>query len=73
MATQQQLQTWLEEAEQARHELILGVKVVSISSSAGKSQTFKEADIGKLDAYIADLKRQLGLDPGIGLPFVPTF
>ena len=73
MATQQQLEAWLAEAEQARHELVIGNKAVSVSSSSGKSVSYTEADLGKLDAYIASLKAQLGQPSGLGYPFVPTF
>lgn len=61
MATAEQLQTWLAEAEQARHEIAMGASVTTITSSSGKSVTYGDTDLGKLDAYIADLKRQLGL------------
>lgn len=60
MATPEQLQAWLTEAEQARHELALGVRAVSISSSSGKSVTYSAATLGQLDSYIASLQRQLG-------------
>ena len=73
MATQQQLEAWLAEAEQARHELMLGDKAVSISSGSGKSLSFAATDLGKLDLYIASLRRQLGQDPGLGAPLVPFF
>ena len=73
MATQQQLEAWLSEAEQARHELIVGNKAVSVSSSSGKSVTYTAAELTKLDAYIASLKAQLGQASGYGYPFVPTF
>ena len=46
MATTEQLQTWLAEAETARHELALGVRAVSISSSSGKSVSYTEAGTG---------------------------
>lgn len=73
MPTPQQLQTWLTEAEQARHELIVGTKAVSVSTGSGKSVTFTATDIGKLDVYIASLRTQLGQASGLGRPFVPTF
>ena len=73
MATTQQLQAWLSEAEQARHELLLGTRAVSVSTGSGKSVTYTATDIGKIDAYIASLRKQLGQPTGVGLPFVPTF
>ena len=60
MATQQQLEVWLTEAEKARHDLLIGVREVSISSSSGKSVSYTAADAGKLDSYITWLQRQLG-------------
>ena len=61
MATLQQLQTWLDEAETAQHELLTGQRAVTISSASGKSVTFSAGQAGQLSAYIASLKRQLGL------------
>lgn len=72
MATEQQLQTWLAQAEEARHELLIGSRAVSVTTGSGKSVSFTESDLGRLDLYIADLKRQLGHDPG-GRPFVASF
>lgn len=63
MADQATLQTWLDAAEQAQQDLLIGVRAVTISSASGKSVTYAQADAGKLAAYIASLKRQLGL-PG---------
>lgn len=73
MPTTLQLQTWLTEAEQARHELIVGTKAVSVSTGSGKSVTYTATDLGKLDAYIVSLRKQLGQSTGVGLAFVPTF
>ncbi|MBR2813465.1 MAG: hypothetical protein IKE60_02360 [Reyranella sp.] len=73
MATQAQLQAWLTEAEQARHELILGNKAASVSSSSGKSVTFTASDLAKLDTYIASLRAQLGQATGLSGPFFPVF
>ena len=50
MATQEQLQVWLTAAEAARHDLMIGVREVSISSSSGKSVSYAAADAGKLDS-----------------------
>jgi len=73
MPSQQQLAAWLAEAEQARHELIVGTRAVSVSTGSGKSVTYTATDLGKLDAYIATLRVQLGQASGFGQPFVPTF
>ena len=61
MPSPQQLQTWLDEAETAQHELLTGQRAVTISSASGKSVTFSAAQAGQLSAYIASLRRQLGL------------
>lgn len=58
---------------QARHELIVGTRAVSVSTGSGKSVTYTATDLGKLDAYIASLRVQLGQSSGYGRPFVPTF
>lgn len=73
MATQQQLTAWLADAEQARHELIMGNKAVSVSTSSGRSVSFAATDLAKLDNYIVSLRSQLGQETGAGFPFVPTF
>jgi hypothetical protein len=65
MATTDQLTAWLAEAEQALHELNIGRRAVSISSSSGKSVSFTAADVGKLQTYIDSLRRQLGIKPTV--------
>ncbi|MCP4352300.1 MAG: phage tail protein [Desulfobacterales bacterium] len=54
------LQTRLEEAEAALHDLSLGDKAVTVSVS-GKSVTFTPANIGGLRAYISELQSKLGI------------
>ena len=61
MATTEQLTIWLGEAEAARHALALGGAAISVSTSSGRSVTYSAAKLGELDAYIASLKRQVGL------------
>jgi hypothetical protein len=61
MATTDQLTAWLAEAEQAQHDLAIGGKAVSISSSSGKSVSFTASDAARLDAHVQSLRRQLGL------------
>jgi hypothetical protein len=61
MADQATLQAWLNAAEQALQDLMTGQRVVSVSSSSGKTVSYTAADAGKLQAYIAQLKRQLGV------------
>ena len=70
MATTQEM---LDQAIAARHEIITGTRAVSVSSSSGRSVTFTAASLAALDAYIAQLRRQLGLPTGIGRPITPLF
>jgi len=61
------LETRLAEAKQAQHELLTGAKAVSLSYSQGggsHSMSFTAANLGDLNAYIFDLKRQLGFVSG---------
>jgi len=53
------LEGWLLEAKTARHKLAIGRSTVSASYD-GKSVSYTQADAFKLDAYIADLERQIG-------------
>lgn len=71
MATSEQLQTRLDEAETAYHQLVTGQKEVTVSSSSGKSVTYTQANVGQLASYIASLKRQLGTSTI--KPFRPGF
>jgi hypothetical protein len=65
MADLATLQTWLTEAETARHQLVTGSKHVSLSFSGGAGDnksvayaTFRN-QLDKLDAYIASLRAQI--------------
>ena len=60
MATSEVLQGYLADAEAALHKLVTGVRVVSVGYE-GKNVNYTAADEGKLRAYIASLKSQLGL------------
>jgi len=61
MATTAQLTAWLATAEQAEFDLVTGGKAVSVSSSSGKSVSYTAASLPQLQAYIASLRRQLGI------------
>lgn len=69
------LQVRLNEAEAALHALLTGAKASCVQyGGLGGSQTvnYTQANIGDLRAYIADLKRQLGVPTrrrAIGLRF----
>ena len=60
MATQEQLQTWLTEAEQALHDLNIGGTVVKLKDASGDEVEYSKADVRRLESYIASLKAQLG-------------
>lgn len=72
MATTDQLTAWLAEAEDARHQLFLGKKTVTVSSG-GRSITYMQTDLTKLETYIVSLRTQLGQPTGVSPPFVPQF
>lgn len=58
MASLATLQTWLSEAEIARHKLRTGAKVATMSV-AGRTLSYTQANAAELDAYIADLTKQI--------------
>lgn len=59
MATLSQLQTWLTEAETARHKIATGGGVEEISSPGGDRVRFTAASLSELDKYIASLRQQI--------------
>jgi hypothetical protein len=59
------LQGWLADALAAKHKLMIGQLEVTVSYE-GKSVSFAQADRDRLDAYIADLQRQI--DALTGMP-----
>lgn len=61
-ATTEQLLTRLDEAEQAMHDLLTGVKEVSLSYN-GRNVSYSQTNINDLRMYIADLQRTLGIKP----------
>lgn len=58
MATIQQLQTWLTQAEEALHNLTLGAQKVSFERS-GTKIVYTPAQIPALKSYIASLNSQI--------------
>lgn len=59
MATTQELENQLAQAEQARHKIMTGKSTVSISY-AGRSVTYNQANLSDLNVYISELKMRLG-------------
>lgn len=58
MASLAQLQTWLTEAENARHSLALGEQVVEVWKD-GRRVTYNRGSLADLDAYIKRLERDI--------------
>lgn len=58
MATLSQLQTWLSEAETARHTLAMGERVASVMR-AGRKMDFTAANLDDLENYIRTLERDI--------------
>ncbi|MGB9370274.1 MAG: gpW family head-tail joining protein [Xanthobacteraceae bacterium] len=59
MADLPTLQTWLSEAEIARHRLAIGSLRETVRYNGTQEVTFAKTDLAKLDAYIASLKSQI--------------
>lgn len=60
MATCQQLNTWLSEAEAALHDIAIGGKVVEIQDQNNERVTYSRSNITELRKYIADLTSTIG-------------
>lgn len=58
MATTEVLKQRLEEAEEARHQLAIGKKTVSIGYE-GRNRTFSQATMAELEKYIRDLEQKI--------------
>jgi gpW len=54
---------WLSAAQTALNLLYTGAKTVTAAYD-GKSVTYTEAEVGKLEAWIGLLQRQLGINRG---------
>ena len=59
MASLSQLQTWLTEAETARHNLATGSMVEEIHSPDGTKVRYMASDVSRLESYIAWLNAQI--------------
>lgn len=72
MADTATLQARLDEAEAALHALRVGQSVAQVRTADGKQVSYVATDVGKLQAYVNGLKRQLGQRPrgsAIGVGF----
>lgn len=65
MADRAQLLVWLSEAENALHQLNMGLQAKEFHDQNGEKVIYNAATRGQLVAYIADLKRQLGIGGAI--------
>lgn len=65
MADRAQLLVWLTEAEVALHQLNMGLRPKVFKDQNGESVEYDGSTRGQLVAYIADLKRQLGIGGAI--------
>ncbi|MFC3724395.1 gpW family head-tail joining protein [Neoaquamicrobium sediminum] len=63
MATTAELQARLAEAEKAYHEIATGGGVRTLVDQSGERIEYQPASLSRLQAYILDLKRQLGILP----------
>lgn len=63
MATLEQLQTWLTDAEQKYHQLLTGSKVEEVEHGDMRNR-YTRADVGQLAAYIQSLKAQISAAGG---------
>lgn len=57
------LRSWLTAAQSAYNALMTGGSEVTVAYD-GKSVTYVAADVGRLEAYIVLLQRQLGINRG---------
>ena len=65
MADRAQLVIWLGEAEKALHQLNMGLRAKVFVDQNGERVEYEGSSRGQLMAYIADLKRQLGIGGAI--------
>lgn len=58
MATATQIETWISEAEAARHKLMSGEDVVDVWKD-GRRMRFQKASLSELTEYLAVLRSEL--------------
>lgn len=66
MATLQQLQLWLTEAETALHKLEIGAALVSVGVNGVHQVNYTPASVHQLRRYVAQLKDQVAAATGSG-------
>lgn len=59
MATREQMQVWLDDAEAAYHSLVTGRRSVTVTAE-GRSVTYASADLEVLARYIESLRVRVG-------------
>lgn len=65
MASLETLQSWLTEAEAARHKLLTGAQTAEVKKPDGGSVKFTPATKSDLETYILDLKAQVAKASGV--------
>lgn len=55
----------LAEARQARHRILTGTQEVEIAMADGRRVRYAASDLRRLEAYIGELERGLGLAPTV--------
>lgn len=65
------LQSWLDAAENAYHQLQVGGGVAEFTDQNGERVVYRAANRGNLIAYINQLRTRLGLGPMCGLVSAP--
>jgi hypothetical protein len=76
MADLAQLQTWLTEAENAYHSVVIGGSVTVVVDQNGERVEYSRANALSLQKYIATLKAQINALRGVavtGGPLRPLF
>lgn len=73
MATCEQLNTWLTEAEQALHDITTGNKVVEIQDQNFERVAYSRANIGELRKYVAQLRQTIAQQCGVGQSLAASY
>lgn len=63
----------LVEAEDALHAILTGSGIQRVQDQSGESVTYTTANVGRLRAYIAELKAEIAGVPQVRGPIRPMF